>query len=211
MSTMLTVREEIYASRLCRLSFALSFLRLPLYNLMIVTGQECRATTISVLIAYEVIKATYQAFLQKKMKYFISKVALTMEITQSVFLSSFLILCLILRPIPFNELVGDSYQDAGIWIIIASCGSEYILLLIYIGVTTHEYCKERKIRNTYEKRMGEILHPFIIFDWRRQTPSLGDATGEVPQVMDCNPRRMRIQFKESLVFRALKSSELEDP
>jgi len=38
----------------------------------------------------------------------------------------------------------DFYQDAGIWIVIASCVAEYLLLITYIAVAAYEYFKNRK-------------------------------------------------------------------
>jgi hypothetical protein len=39
----------------------------------------------------------------------------------------------------------DFYQDAGIWIVIASCVAEYLLLITYIAVAAYEFFKNRKI------------------------------------------------------------------
>jgi uncharacterized membrane protein YhiD involved in acid resistance len=39
----------------------------------------------------------------------------------------------------------DFYQDAGIWIVIASCVAEYLLLITYIAVAAYEFFKNRKM------------------------------------------------------------------
>jgi hypothetical protein len=50
-----------------------------------------------------------------------------------------------ISPKRFDEIILDFYQDAGIWIVIASCVAEYLLLLTYIGVAAYDFFKNRKM------------------------------------------------------------------
>ena len=68
-----------------------------------------------------------------------------MEVSQSFFLALFFVNALLISPKRFDELILDFYQDAGIWIVIASCVAEYLLLLTYIGVAIYEFVKNRKM------------------------------------------------------------------
>jgi hypothetical protein len=52
---------------------------------------------------------------------------------------------LLISPKRFDETISDIYQDAGIWIVIASCVAEYLLLLTYIGVAAYDFFKNRRM------------------------------------------------------------------
>jgi hypothetical protein len=52
---------------------------------------------------------------------------------------------LLISPKRFDEIIMDFYQDAGIWIVIASCVAEYLLLITYIAVAAYEFFKNRKM------------------------------------------------------------------
>ena len=80
-----------------------------------------------------------------------------MEVSQAIWLPVFFVGALLISPKRFDEIILDFYQDAGIWIVIASCVAEYLLLLTYIGVAAYDFFKNRKMmkkmnvqRRTYE-------------------------------------------------------------
>ena len=80
-----------------------------------------------------------------------------MEVSQAIWLMVVLFDALLISPKRFDEIILDFYQDAGIWIVIASCVAEYLLLLTYIGVAAYDFFKNRKMmkkmnvqRRTYE-------------------------------------------------------------
>ena len=80
-----------------------------------------------------------------------------MEVSQAIWLALFMVDALLISPKRFDEIILDFYQDAGIWIVIASCVAEYLLLLTYIGVAAYDFFKNRKMmkkmnvqRRTYE-------------------------------------------------------------
>ena len=80
-----------------------------------------------------------------------------MEVSQAIWLTMFFGDALLISPKRFDEIILDFYQDAGIWIVIASCVAEYLLLLTYIGVAAYDFFKNRKMmkkmnvqRRTYE-------------------------------------------------------------
>ena len=80
-----------------------------------------------------------------------------MEVSQAIWLTPVFITALLISPKRFDEIILDFYQDAGIWIVIASCVAEYLLLLTYIGVAAYDFFKNRKMmkkmnvqRRTYE-------------------------------------------------------------
>jgi len=60
----------------------------------------------------------------------------------------------------------DFYQDAGIWIVIASCVAEYLLLITYIAVAAYEYFKNRKSNTStkYQSVNPNKHSSFIYYD-----------------------------------------------
>jgi hypothetical protein len=60
-------------------------------------------------------------------------------------LATLLLNALLISPKRFDEIIMDFYQDAGIWIVIASCVAEYLLLITYIAVAAYEFFKNRKM------------------------------------------------------------------
>ena len=100
-----------------------------------------------------------------------------MEVSQAIWLTGFFGSALLISPKRFDEIILDFYQDAGIWIVIASCVAEYLLLLTYIGVAAYDFFKNRKMmkkmnvqRRTYEflkfdeshRDVGNRLHNTVL-------------------------------------------------
>ena len=96
-----------------------------------------------------------------------------MEVSQAIWLMVFLMNALLISPKRFDEIILDFYQDAGIWIVIASCVAEYLLLLTYIGVAAYDFFKNRKMmkkmnvqRRTYEFLKFDESHRDVGNRWR---------------------------------------------
>ena len=85
-----------------------------------------------------------------------------MEVSQSFFLALFFVNALLISPKRFDELILDFYQDAGIWIVIASCVAEYLLLLTYIGIAIYEFVKNRKMMKRLNVK--QRTYSLITFD-----------------------------------------------
>ena len=143
-----------------------------------------------------------------------------MEVMQSAFLTAFLIIAMILHPKRFDETILDFYQDAGIWIVIASCVAEYLLLLTYIGVAAYDFFKNRKNKTTraaidsYKRLEGGFIH------YDQTSPSDGrPASLELPnrskapiisffRVIEKHSRKSLIQPRINKQARALNSMRM---
>jgi len=149
----LRVDESVFQSTLCRLLAVCVWMRLVTVQLTILSCQYANALGLTVLLLIELSRlfATIYAYL--KYKYLKNIICLLMEVSQAFFISLFFLNALLLSPKRFDELILDFYQDAGIWIVIASCVAEYLLLLTYIGVATYGFFKNRKMM----KRMNVKL------------------------------------------------------
>jgi hypothetical protein len=66
----------------------------------------------------------------------------------------FLIVAIVIHPKGFDEIIMDFYQDAGIWIVIASCVAEYLLLITYIAVAAYEFFKNRTLNKRAYSHMN---------------------------------------------------------
>ena len=127
------------------------WLRVNVLSLTILSCQYANGLGLTVLLLIELSRlfATIYAYL--KYKYLKNIICLLMEVSQSFFLALFFVNALLISPKRFDELILDFYQDAGIWIVIASCVAEYLLLLTYIGIAIYEFVKNRKSKKDTKK------------------------------------------------------------
>ena len=107
-----------------------------------------------------------------------------MEVSQAIWLVLFFSDALLISPKRFDEIILDFYQDAGIWIVIASCVAEYLLLLTYIGVAAYDFFKNRKMmkkmnvqRRTYEFLKFDESHRDVGNRWREPVVIPGTFAG----------------------------------
>ena len=120
------------------------WLRVNVLSLTILSCQYANGLGLTVLLLIELSRlfATIYAYL--KYKYLKNIICLLMEFNAICLLVLFFVNALLISPKRFDELILDFYQDAGIWIVIASCVAEYLLLLTYIGIAIYEFVKNRK-------------------------------------------------------------------
>ena len=151
----LRVDETVYKSTLCRLMTTTMWLRVNVLSLTILSCQYANGLGLTVLLLIELSRlfATIYAYL--KYKYLKNIICLLMEVSQSFFLALFFVNALLISPKRFDELILDFYQDAGIWIVIASCVAEYLLLLTYIGIAIYEFVKNRKMMKRLNVKLKE--------------------------------------------------------
>ena len=126
-----------------------------------------------------------------------------MEISQSVLLAMFLIICLCLHAKGFDEIIPEIYQDAGIWIVIASCVAEYLLLLTYIGVAAYDFFKNRKHRNEAEKMVnnGFIKYGKRIVEKKEDSKNIsGSSPCDVDTLMQAEKTPTPITAAESPIM-----------
>jgi len=143
-ASLLRVESKVYMSQLCRILAASMWIRVPLFNCIISGSQYTRFSALTLLLAMETYRVIATIYAYLKYKYLKNIICLLMEVSQGVSLTVFYVMCLFLSPKRFDEIIMDFYQDAGIWIVIASCVAEYLLLITYIAVAAYEYFKNRK-------------------------------------------------------------------
>jgi hypothetical protein len=143
------------ASILSWIGYPLQVTRLAVYAVVTVPSQYASGLGICVLTAVEMFLLGQSIYCYIKYKYLKNIICLLIRITQSFFMLLYLTVCIAIHRKRFDEIIMDFYQDAGIWIVIASCVAEYLLLITYIAVAAYEFFKNRKSkpmgRSTMEK------------------------------------------------------------
>jgi hypothetical protein len=144
---------RVYLNPMTRLVYMNHVFRTIIYQGTILACQYSSGMAITILIIVEISRISYTTFFYVKYKYLKNIICLLMEVMQSSLLLCFLLLAMILHPKESDEIILDFYQDAGIWIVIASCVAEYLLLLTYIGVAAYDFFKNRKSTNRAKARL----------------------------------------------------------
>jgi hypothetical protein len=192
----LSMTKDVVDSMIVRLLVAQHWLLIPSIQLTILSTQYANCFGITIMLSIELSKlfATIYAYL--KYKYLKNIICLLMEVSQAICLSVFLQNALLISPKRFDEIILDFYQDAGIWIVIASCVAEYLLLLTYIGVAAYDFFKNRKMmkkmnvqRRTYAFLKFDESHRDVGNRWhdsdskmRTARSSIGGQPGDMPGV-----------------------------
>jgi hypothetical protein len=138
---------RVYLSVMARSLYMNHIFRTIVYQGVILACQFSSGMAIATLVLVESYRIGYSVYFYVKYKYLKNIICLLMEVMQSGLLLCFLVVAMIVHPKSFDEIILDFYQDAGIWIVIASCVAEYLLLLTYIGVAAYDFFKNRKSVN----------------------------------------------------------------
>lgn len=150
---------SVYSSKLCRILLFYSYVRTALIPLVITVGQYCVVFCLIILIAIEIMRlfATLWAYL--KYKHLKTSVSLLIEISQSAFLASFLILMLLIDEFVEGNDLNSSYQYVAVFIIIVSCATEYLMLVIYISINTYQFFRFRNLmkKDGLEKQKYQLI------------------------------------------------------
>jgi hypothetical protein len=157
MTAPLTISETVYSSKLCRINFMFHNLRLGAYNTLVVGGQYTNRLVLLGLLVVELSKIASSIYLYVTFKHLRKLIILLTDVSQSLFLSVFLVIALIICPAETNDDVPDNLQTSGMWTVIISCMSEYLLLIIYIVITVHDMLRLRKATKTLPKRTNSII------------------------------------------------------
>ena len=139
------------------------------------------------MLLFELAKIIYTIVLQRKYGFLDSKTLLVWEITQGLGLMGFVINTLLFHRMSFNDVIPSVYQTTGIWIVLISCGAEYVFLLVYVGIASVTYYKNRKVRNLFFMRNLEE-HPFMRPDMKKEDDlaSVNPSTKPVKRIMQLN-------------------------
>jgi hypothetical protein len=171
--TRLRMDESVYNHQLTRVNLLSLWLKVPMLQVLILGCQYCSPLAIGVLFFVTAIETYAIIYAYLKYKYLKNIICLLMEVSNPLSLSFFYLLAAFLSPKRFDEIILDFYQDAGIWIVIASCVAEYLLLLTYIGVAAYDFFKNRKMM----KKMNLKSKYSLIHYWEGAEPQAPIAEG----------------------------------
>jgi hypothetical protein len=207
----LRISEEAFNCKLGRALLLNLWLKVPILQLTITSCQYSSTLAISTLFLFDLLHASGSIYAYLKYKYLKNIICLLMEVITSVAFVLFYIVAYSVSPKRFDEIILDFYQDAGIWIVIASCVAEYLLLLTYIGVAAYDFFKNRKMMKKMNlKSKYSLIHYLNDDDLKREAAinsmliSLDDSSinrlvqrkkGLVSsKINKKKPRRKRIQY-----------------
>jgi hypothetical protein len=139
------ITDEAFNSTMGRMLLLNLWLKVPLLQLVVLGCQYCSFVAITTLFVYDAAFTVASIYAYLKYKYLKNIICLLMEIISSASFILFYIIAFAVSQKRFDEIILDFYQDAGIWIVIASCVAEYLLLLTYIGVAAYDFFKNRKM------------------------------------------------------------------
>ena len=191
MASQLADSEGVYASTACRWHFTLSVLRPVLYNTMILCGQYSSGLCLVTLLAFELSKVVYSIVLQCRYRFLRHWVVFAWEMAQGLFLMAFLFIALLIHRMSFNDVIPSAYQTTGIAIVLISCAAEYVFLLIYVGIASVTYYKNRKVRHLYISRnKDKHSNPFLIQLKDKKQPQTPEAEApkNLPNANELVPR-----------------------
>jgi hypothetical protein len=209
MSTTLRPAREVYLNVMPRSLFSFFLLRGIAYQGLILGGSYVTGLTIGLLMVVEIAKIGHSVYCYVKYKYLKNIICLLMEVSQSFFLLLFQIIAMALHPKAFDEIIMDFYQDAGIWIVIASCVAEYLLLITYIAVAAYEFFKNRTLnKRTYAHMNTSFIkyasEPLI----ETTSPTLLMPTISSPTKITPNPNTKRNDLFKKSMLKQVKAKEI---
>jgi hypothetical protein len=132
MADNLTLKREVYGSRMCRVNFLLHNMRIGVIQLVIVSTQYASVIAVMMLLVLEVSKVSVTSILYIKKRHYKHCLLFVLDISQSIFLSVFLSICLIFIYGDRDVSNTKSKEMVCIWIIILLCIVEYLVTILYI-------------------------------------------------------------------------------
>ena len=136
---------------LVRTCFVLQLARNFWFQLAVVAGQYATGLLLLSLIAVESAGLLYTVAAWLRHRHLKGVVLLLMESLQRVFLVLFMSIAFWYHTTRFGERVPQSYQNAGIFVVILACATEYLMMMIYVGMLVRGLLKKRQDIKTLEK------------------------------------------------------------
>jgi hypothetical protein len=165
--------ENSVHALLPKLLFFFNWGGVPVMCLTTMSFQNNPTLGLGILFIFEAWRffATIYAYL--KYKYLKNIICFLIEFVSRVGSLGIFFLALSLSPKRFDEIIMDFYQDAGIWIVIASCVAEYLLLITYIAVAAYEFFKNRKMMkkmNVKPVSYSPVVYEYVDVPAAEQVP-----------------------------------------
>ena len=174
-SSSLMISEQVYMSTACRFHLIVHSFRIGFYQLFMVSGQSCPSLVSVFIVLLETTKAVRSIYLYWTLKYLKSKILLALDLSQSIYMSLFFSIFLF-SPLN-NYLPTSEAQGFAIWLVILTCLTEYVLMIIFIAISAVDAVKRLLLIRNMKKR-GEYVEPphaFLRYS-NEKTAKPGDST-----------------------------------
>ena len=161
-SPFLQIEKSVYGKKRNRLMYLFHLVKLGLFAAVVIGTQYCTGLGSFMLLCVELLSVSLVFFSILKPRMYRSPLMFTIDLLNTLPRLILFIICFSIHNKRFDEAISDFYQDAGIWIVIASCVAEYLLLLTYIGVAAYEFFKNRKSKKAFLRRL--FCDDFIVYE-----------------------------------------------
>lgn len=165
--------RSVCGSRACRTLMFMHYVRMSFFLMVLAGGQNVTILSCLMLIGIELGRVCFIASIvlakqKQRVRVFKNTILMFWEMSQSVFLAGFLILCLIMSGYKFDELVPSSMQLGGMILILLSVLCEYILFASHLIFQIFEYFRRRKLLKQLKSPPTPV--PFTWFIVEKLTP-----------------------------------------
>jgi hypothetical protein len=161
--------RSVCGSQACRTLRFFHYVRMSLFMMVIAGGQKISILSCLILLGIEVGRVCFIAGIitskkRQKVRVFKNTILMFWEMSQSIFLSGFLILSLVMCKFKFDEQVPSTMQIGGIILIILSVLCEYILFASYLIFLIFEFFRKRKLLKQLKNPPTQVPFTWFIVD-----------------------------------------------
>ena len=184
MSNVLLLEIEVLKITGARIFLIMHIVKLTAYQMLVVVTQTLPFFAISILATLEFIKVTYSIYYQVKFRIFRSWIVFLMNVSQSTFLALFLVLGTYLhsKGSEMKEYNFILMQKVGIYFILISIATEYLLTLIHVVVTFYYMVKNRKKKSKSEIEAEKKQQPWYLVYKNIPIQSFSDKSNNLPDL-----------------------------
>lgn len=197
--------RSVCGNRACRTLMFFHYVRMSFFLMVLAGGQNITVLSCLLLIGLEFGRVCFIASIvlknqRRKVRVFKNSILMFWEMSQSIFLTGFLILCLIMTGYKFDEQVPSSMQLGGVLLILLSVLCEYILFASHLVFMMFEYFRKKKLLEQLKTPPTPV--PFSWFIVEKLTPEekKGQADLDVSELDDFEEEPTNNNPKGKLLF-----------
>lgn len=210
LSSMLRLDKGVYNSGNCRCFELICMVRIGIYQVLVVSAQYMSGLMILILAVTELLKIKIVVQEYTSRKFLNSVVILLAQLTQSLFILLFLILCFLYHFQSFKQYVTEGSQSFGVMIIFLAFIIEWVLAVtgLVVNLFIPLICK-RKEKNPPAYELIKYLDPKENKGETALKPEQGSELLEVRPVPKQDPFSEKLsESKEAKDDESLHSASL---
>jgi len=191
---LLRTTPRAYRSIIARCSFLLRFLRLALFQVVIVCCQYTPFLLLSIFSIFELLYVTSLMVSGFRHKWFHSKLEFILVLSPSIFMLGFLVVCWMANSYIYHSDVPDYIQISGAVLIVISAFLETFFLILSILANLIEYIKYKRSPQPDNKKKSIVIRRDSISDnpifMARANPASPRSPSKSPPIMPLPSHRI---------------------